>query len=184
MTPKQPLARTTGSADFDPEKYFQNWSRELLPQHNDLQTSLKKSFSLPRNDNYVYHAIASVTLSQVQDAISIGGEHGLHAWYLDGTGQPVKYLHFSLAQLSTSLYVLATTTTCWRHHRLYGNFQCYEAPLESPRQPWVEREEKLSSSPGSQLPFGETNNRRKLYNQSNQEAPNQSLLRLLGLVMP
>ena len=110
MAPQQPRARTNGSADFEPEKYFQDWSSERLPQDNDLRASLTESFGLPRNDKYVYHAIASVTLSQVQEAISIGSEHGLHAWYLDEHGQPVEYLLFSLRQSSKGSHILATIT--------------------------------------------------------------------------
>ena len=47
------------------------------------------TFNLPEDDNYVYHAIASVTLAQVQVAIDHGAVSGLHAWYFDREGRPV-----------------------------------------------------------------------------------------------
>lgn len=92
MPSGQRQARTTGSAGFDPDTFFEKWaSSDLLPKGNDLRTSIVAAFNLSPNDSYVYHAIASVTLSQVQEAIIIGGEHGLHAWYLNDNGEPVEY---------------------------------------------------------------------------------------------
>lgn len=83
-------ARTIGSAQFDPEAFFQRWASEPnFPPDGDLRSSIIKAFDLPLSDHYVYHAIASVTLADVQQAISSGGRHGLHAWYLDEVGKPV-----------------------------------------------------------------------------------------------
>ena len=62
----------------------------MLPKENDLRSSIIAAFNLSSNDSYVYHAIASVTLAQVQEAIAVGGEHELHAWYLDDSGEPVE----------------------------------------------------------------------------------------------
>ena len=92
MPPTKSLkSHTTGAAHFDPDDFFKRWgdeSKSLLPNGKDLQSSITAAFSLPQNDNYVYHAIASVTLAQVQVAINQGREHGLHAWYPNSTGEP------------------------------------------------------------------------------------------------
>ena len=84
-------ARTEGSSDFDPRDFFDSWvdGSKCLPYDNDLHASIISAFDLPKDDSYVYHAIASVTLSQVQTAISHGGSFGLHAWYCDDGGKPV-----------------------------------------------------------------------------------------------
>lgn len=83
-------ARTIESAQFDPDAFFQRWASEPnLPPDSDLRSSIIKAFDLPLNDHYVYHAIASVTLANVQQAISVGSQHGLHAWYLAEDGKPV-----------------------------------------------------------------------------------------------
>ncbi|KAL9104571.1 MAG: hypothetical protein Q9163_000493 [Psora crenata] len=86
-TPRGPLA--TGSSTFNPDTVFRQWSIKPrpLPQNNDLRTSIIQTFSLPQNDQYTYHAIASVTLSQVQEAIDHGRQGGLHAWYRDEEGR-------------------------------------------------------------------------------------------------
>lgn len=54
-----------------------------MPENDGFKSSIISIFELPHNDSYVYHATASVTLSQVQEAINYGGKAGLHAWYLD-----------------------------------------------------------------------------------------------------
>lgn len=83
-------ARTTGSAHFDPDAFFERWSSEPnLPTGSDLRSSIIQAFDLPSTDHFVYHAIASVTLTEAQQAISSGDQHGLHAWYLDEAGKAV-----------------------------------------------------------------------------------------------
>ena len=84
-------ARTKGSFQFEPDALFESWtqSQKILPENNDFKSSIISTFNLPQNDSYVYHATASVTLSQVQAAIDHGGKSGLHAWYLDEEGAPV-----------------------------------------------------------------------------------------------
>lgn len=96
MVPPRPLARTVKSARFDPQKFFDDWSKrgsELLPQNDDFRASIINAFGLKESDDYIYHAIASVTLAQVQYAVSRGaGENGiLHAWYRDSEGKQVIY---------------------------------------------------------------------------------------------
>ena len=88
-------ARTTGASYFNPDTLFDSWGSkpQTLPQENDLASSIKTTFNLPYNDKYVYHAIASVTLSQVQEAINHGAAQGLHGWYFDEEGKPVRLFH-------------------------------------------------------------------------------------------
>lgn len=94
---------TVGAPRFSPELFFENPElfkdiHEYL-RSNDLRSALHKAFSIPQNDSYVYHATASVTLSQVQTAIHAGPTHGLHDWYLDTEGHPVP--HPSAADIGT-----------------------------------------------------------------------------------
>ena len=92
MPGAQRKARTTGSAQWNPDKFFDEWDKiKQLPKHDDLRTSIIKAFNLSERDSYVYHAIASVTLAQVQEGINSGSAHGLHAWYLDNDNNPVEY---------------------------------------------------------------------------------------------
>lgn len=93
---------TEGSQSFVADALFEDWSygHHLLPENDDFRSSITKTFGLPEDDNYVYHAIASVSLAQVQHAIDVyknttkhGAESGLHAWYFDNEGEPVKSPH-------------------------------------------------------------------------------------------
>ena len=94
-----PQAHTEGSSRFDPDALLEAWGKgqKALPENNGLRSSIISTFSLPLDDNYVYHATASVTLSQVQTAINHGDQSGLHAWYLDSHRTPVCRLHPSFA---------------------------------------------------------------------------------------
>lgn len=55
---------------------------------DEFAAAVAVSFNLSPRDDYVYHAIVSVTLSQVQHAIGMGGANGLHTWYRDLTPPP------------------------------------------------------------------------------------------------
>ncbi|KAI0124695.1 hypothetical protein BJ170DRAFT_470911 [Xylariales sp. AK1849] len=60
---------------------------------DDLASAIIESFALSKRDNYVYHAIVSVTLAQAQHVIGLGSANGLHAWYraqLDPSTEPSK----------------------------------------------------------------------------------------------
>ncbi|KAJ6262492.1 hypothetical protein Dda_3302 [Drechslerella dactyloides] len=85
-----PKAVTTGSATFSPDSFFAAWPedrrKDPVPD-NDLRTAIIQAFGLKSEDSYVYHAIASVTLQQVQNAVADGGKRGLHAWYRDDEGE-------------------------------------------------------------------------------------------------
>ena len=84
-------ARTVGAASFDPDDFFDAWiGPDSGPQNDDLKGAIIRAFKLKTNDDYAYHAIASVTLSQVQQAIRAGRQHSLHAWYLFEDGKPVE----------------------------------------------------------------------------------------------
>ncbi|KAG8529736.1 uncharacterized protein KY384_005217 [Bacidia gigantensis] len=78
VEPQKPYA--TGSKGFDPDDFLAQWPKkaQALSKH-DFRSSIIDNFNLPHNDSYVYHAIASVTLSQVQEATNHGREANLHA---------------------------------------------------------------------------------------------------------
>ena len=81
---------TVSSTSFDPDNFFEEWSPERVPQENNLQAAIIRDFSLKPTDDYVYHAIASVTLGQVQNAINHGAANGMHAWYLFDDAKQVR----------------------------------------------------------------------------------------------
>ena len=85
---------TLGSNAFNPESLFQDEAKiKAANAHldkDDLRSATIALFSLPKNDTYVYHAIASVTLAQVQLAVAQGDQHGLHDWYKDEEGKAVS----------------------------------------------------------------------------------------------
>lgn len=72
----------------DDEEDIQKAKESLA--RNDLRKAITTAFNLDENDHYVYHAIASVTLEQVQQVIDAGGANGLHKWYVDAEGKPVR----------------------------------------------------------------------------------------------
>lgn len=88
-------ASTSGSKAFRPDDLFED--RALLDEarshllRNDLRSAIITAFKLPKSDEYVYHATASVTLSQAQSAINAGPSHGLHDWYLDRESKPIGH---------------------------------------------------------------------------------------------
>ncbi|KAL8947429.1 MAG: hypothetical protein Q9222_006287 [Ikaeria aurantiellina] len=111
---KSPSAQTTGAARFNPDTFFDAWSENapsLLPQSDDLRSSIVAAFDLAKSDNYVYHAIASVTLAQVQEAIEHGGEHGLHAWYPDESGRASELLPPIAADITAYTAIFSSTTS-------------------------------------------------------------------------
>ena len=82
---------TIGSNSFAPDAFFEAWAKgdKSAPADTSLRASIIGSFGLPKDDSYIYHAIASVTLNQVQVAIDAGRRNGLLDWYLDKEGTPV-----------------------------------------------------------------------------------------------
>ncbi|KAL8772823.1 MAG: hypothetical protein Q9209_002168 [Squamulea sp. 1 TL-2023] len=115
MPPAKGLrAQTIGSAYFAPDVFLESWTKEkkgLLPYEDDLRSSIISAFNLARSDDYVYHAIASVTLAQVQEAVHHVDEHGLHAWYPDGPGKPSELPPPTAADIAAYTSIFASTTS-------------------------------------------------------------------------
>ncbi|KAL8822833.1 MAG: hypothetical protein Q9191_006440 [Dirinaria sp. TL-2023a] len=110
--PPQRQARTIGSVEFVPDQFFQEWTpSKPITNHLDLRSSVIDAFNLSKNDQYVYHAIASVTLSQVQEAIDHGGKHGLHAWYIGDDGELLPPPPQSDIDAYTSIFSSTTSTS-------------------------------------------------------------------------
>ena len=86
------VASTQGSPSFDPDAFFEAWANETLtpPYDNDFRKFIIKAFGLKPNDDFVYRAIAEVTLLQAQTYLEFGGQGGLHGWYLDEEGKEVS----------------------------------------------------------------------------------------------
>ena len=98
MSPRQKtLARTVGSSSFEPESFLEAWRNGNFgpPADHDLRETTIKAFGLEENDDYVYHATASVTLADVQQAIENREKNGLHAWYRDEKGEHVCPPHIT-----------------------------------------------------------------------------------------
>ena len=85
-------AETQGSTTFDPENFFDAWAKEEItpPYDNDFRKFVIKSFGLKLNDDFVYRAMAEVTLLQAQTYLEFGGQNGLHRWYNDSEGNEVS----------------------------------------------------------------------------------------------
>ncbi|KAI1876016.1 uncharacterized protein JN550_001512 [Neoarthrinium moseri] len=96
--PTKPFAYCEGAPKWDPEAYIAD--RDLHARaaahlaRDDFASAVAESFALPARDAYVYHAIVSVTLAQVQHVVGLGPANRLHAWYQspappadDGDGQ-------------------------------------------------------------------------------------------------
>lgn len=85
----------TGTASFDPNTRITDADARTqalaLLEQNDFAGAIKSYFQLPGGDNYVYHAITSVTLPQVQHIVSLGAANSLHSWYasLDAPSAPL-----------------------------------------------------------------------------------------------
>jgi hypothetical protein len=92
---KQKPPYTIGTSSFDPNEFIRSWdSINSVPLNNDFRDAIIRAFRLPSDDNYVYHAVASVTLPQVQSAIDAGRANGLCAWYRDGANNEVHMISY------------------------------------------------------------------------------------------
>ena len=82
-----------GISISNPHSYFKDESHtsDAISKlyGNDFRSAIIQSFNLSEDDSYVYHAIASVTLSEVQAALEAGTANGLCDWYLDERGATV-----------------------------------------------------------------------------------------------
>lgn len=83
---------TEGTPNFHPDELLDQWSKGdfAAPVDDNFQAAIIKTFGLKPGDQYVYHATASVTLGQVQQAINYGSRGGLHAWYRDEQDKEVE----------------------------------------------------------------------------------------------
>lgn len=75
-----------GNPRFDPAVAIQdreNHERAIrvLNEKNAFDEAIRVWFGVPERDGYVYHAVASVMLSQVQRAVEAGRRFGMHDWY-------------------------------------------------------------------------------------------------------
>lgn len=81
-----------GSPSWAPDAYIDdtelNARTAALLAQDDLHSAIATSFAIPKRDSYVYHAIVSVTLPEVQHAVSAGDVNGMHRWYLDPASDP------------------------------------------------------------------------------------------------
>lgn len=92
--PKPPPS-CAGNPSFKPKTVFDDSDRlqealDWLHRENSLYQACRVLFNLPHPDDYTYHAIASVTLAEVQHAIDLGASHNLHAWYRNPDRSPVS----------------------------------------------------------------------------------------------
>ncbi|KXJ93964.1 hypothetical protein Micbo1qcDRAFT_231564 [Microdochium bolleyi] len=71
------------AATYIADRSLHERAAKLLDNSDDLRGATTASFSLPARDSYVYHAHLSVTLAQVQHAVSLGAANHMHAWYRD-----------------------------------------------------------------------------------------------------
>ena len=93
-TPRK--AQTEGSTTFDPDKFFEAWSKDELtpPYDNNFRRFILKAFGLPVDDDYQYKATAVITLLQAQTYIEFGAQGGLHTWYRGEKGEEVsRHIH-------------------------------------------------------------------------------------------
>lgn len=104
--PVAPKQGCVGSPTFDPEQQVRDErAREEALAHlreDEFEKAIRSWFKLPATDTYVYHAITSVELAQVQDVVKRGGAHGLHDWYRNDAGEPVSdlSLHINISSLT------------------------------------------------------------------------------------
>ncbi|KAI8958608.1 hypothetical protein F5Y11DRAFT_33209 [Daldinia sp. FL1419] len=89
MAPSRPFKYCEGAPSWNPTTYVADAElherAEALLASDDFQSAVVASFALPhpRRDPYVYHAIVSVTLAEVQHIVSLGRQNAFHAWYFE-----------------------------------------------------------------------------------------------------
>lgn len=112
-----PKKGCVGNPLFDPdERVHDTAAREEAFTHlqkDEFRDAISSWFRLPKTDNYVYHAITSVLLAQVQDIVDRGRDNGLHDWYQDEAGAAVSLPPYSP---STDPAIADTLASFRRHH--------------------------------------------------------------------
>ena len=95
-------AQTDGSITFEPDTFFEAWSKEEItpPYDNDFRRFVIRAFGLPLHDDYGYRATTEVTLLQAQTHVEFGAQGGLHRWYVDEQGNEVRNQETSIERVS------------------------------------------------------------------------------------
>ena len=101
MSRSSKFVHCVGSPAFQPEDLIQDVDRQkeaqdLLTKH-DLYNASRVLLHLPEPDTYTYHAMTSVKLAEVQKVVNLGAANGLHAWYRNEDGSPVRIITLSLS---------------------------------------------------------------------------------------
>lgn len=190
---KGPRAQTIGSAQFEPGTFFDSWAKDpgsLPPLDNDLRTSITTAFNLPESDNYVYHAVASVTLKQMQEAIEHGGQNGLHAWYTDGSGKKSEVSHCSLYRVQNLMAytpgshpTIASFSFADRFQRLRQRFCLHDLDSQIVDCIVGQCKEGLPPRIRGIVPAVQALCPLRLHHSEAEKGPHQSVLRLLGMVV-
>jgi len=134
-----------GSPSWNPDTYLTDAelharAQAYLSEKNDLRSAITTSFSLRKADNYVYHAIAAVTLAQVQQGVNLGRAHGLHNWYYGERAapapQPQPQTQNGGVDRSSEQATTTTTTTTRAESETKTPFsQSSEPPKQTPSRP-------------------------------------------------
>ena len=150
-------AQTEGSSTFDPDKFFDAWSKEEItpPYDNNFRRFIIRAFGLPVNDDYGYQATTEVSLLQAQTYIEFGAQGGLHAWYMDDERKEVSAVEayhtfhnireFLIECIALSDLSEISTTYCGRYSSLYGHFSAYDKYKQSFERPGIECKERLDT---------------------------------------
>ncbi|KAI1648220.1 uncharacterized protein F4817DRAFT_335326 [Daldinia loculata] len=94
MAPSKAFTYCEGVPSWNPTTYIADAAlherAEAFLASDDFQSAVIASFALPhpRRDSYVYHAIVSVTLAEVQHIVSLGRQNAFHAWYFEPAPAP------------------------------------------------------------------------------------------------
>ncbi|KAK4453404.1 hypothetical protein QBC34DRAFT_395530 [Podospora aff. communis PSN243] len=83
-------------------------------EDNDIDTAIRTYFHIPKADSYVYHAIASITLAQVQAMVRLGDKNDLHNWYdncRNDQGEKLPPPNPSDLTAYTSIFLPSTSTS-------------------------------------------------------------------------
>ncbi|KAK5121622.1 hypothetical protein LTR85_004794 [Meristemomyces frigidus] len=114
MPPIPNKPQTEDSETFDPDKYFEAWSKQEYqpPYDNDFRKFIVRTFGLPIPDDYGYMAQnAEVTLLKAQTYLEVGAQNNLHAWYRDAEGQPRESPNATDIAAYTDIFRPTTSTT-------------------------------------------------------------------------
>ncbi|KAH8908075.1 hypothetical protein BR93DRAFT_967925 [Coniochaeta sp. PMI_546] len=110
-----PKKGCVGSPGFDPDERVPDAAarEEALThlQKDEFRDAISSWFRLPKTDNYVYHAITSVLLAQVQDIVDRGRDNGLHDWYQDEAGAALPPPSPQDIEAYINIFLSSTNTT-------------------------------------------------------------------------